>query len=292
MTYTRDELKSQVEARRKKLSPEQQKLLTARLEGSFSQSTTKQMHLRLEEALNKIRKQYHTSDLIRIEHSLDIFRGGSKPIDADPRQLVNTLYFPGISAKPWHDTQDFPWIPPMEAAYETIKDELMNLLDQKTTFNPYQHPYTKELGWQGWNTYSFYRANKWDTEHCKTCPETIKAIQNTPHGLRECMFTQLTPGTHIKPHSGGCNAVLTVHLGLVIPPGCEIRVEDEIRGWEAGKCLIFDDSYMHEVWHRGTETRFVLLWDIWHPDLSTIEINVLNLIYPIIDQYLESVAKV
>jgi aspartyl/asparaginyl beta-hydroxylase (cupin superfamily) len=292
MTLTRDELKNRVEARRQKLSPEQQKLLAERLEGKFSQSTTNQMQMELDAALKKIRQQYHASDLARVEQSLEIFRGANKPADADPRQIVNTLYFPGLSAKPWHATQDFVWIPQIEAAYETIKGELLRLLDQNATFNPYQHPYTKELGWKGWNTYSFYRANKWDIEHCNTCPETIKAIKQTPYGLRECMFTQLTPGSHIKPHSGGSNAVLTVHLGLIIPSGCEIRVEDEIRGWEAGKCLIFDDSYMHEVWHRGSETRMVLLWDIWHPDLSAIEIDVLNLIYPIIDKYLENVAKI
>ena len=292
MTQNREELKNRVAARRQKLSPEQQKLLAERLEGRFSQVTSTQMQSHLDEALKDIRKRYSANDLIRVEESIDIFKGGSKPADADPRQIANTLYFPGISAKPWHDTKDFPWVSQMEAAYETILKDLLDLVGNDVTFNPYQHPYTKELGWKGWNTYSFYRAHKWDHEHCATCPETIRAVKQTPHGLRECMFTQLIPGSHIEPHSGGSNAVLTAHLGLIIPSGCEIRVEDEIRHWEAGKCLIFDDSYMHEVWHRGTETRMVLLWDIWHPDLTAIEIDVLNSIYPIIDEYLENVAKV
>jgi aspartate beta-hydroxylase len=40
---------------------------------------------------------------------------------------------------------------------------------------------------------------------------------------------------------------LRCHLGLVVPPGVRIRVGDEVREWTAGECLIFDDSFEHEV---------------------------------------------
>lgn len=33
--------------------------------------------------------------------------------------------------------------------------------------------------------------------------------------------------------------------------------------------MVFDDSFEHEVWHNGTETRLVLIVDVWHPDLTT-----------------------
>lgn len=31
---------------------------------------------------------------------------------------------------------------------------------------------------------------------------------------------------------------------------------------------MLDDSYVHEVWHNGTEQRIVLIVDIWHPELT------------------------
>lgn len=34
-----------------------------------------------------------------------------------------------------------------------------------------------------------------------------------------------------------------------------------------GKCLVFDDSYEHEVWNRTEGERVLLLFDLWHPDL-------------------------
>jgi len=31
---------------------------------------------------------------------------------------------------------------------------------------------------------------------------------------------------------------------------------------------VFDDSFEHEVWHRGASRRVVLLLNIWHPDIT------------------------
>ena len=47
-----------------------------------------------------------------------------------------------------------------------------------------------------------------------------------------------------------------------------MRVGEEVRGWAAGKCLIFDDSFEHEVWHDGDAERIVLICDLWHPQLD------------------------
>ena len=78
-----------------------------------------------------------------------------------------------------------------------------------------------------------------------------------------------------------------------MPPGVRIRVGDEIREWRAGECLVFDDSFEHEVcmgphpavaphrpmltwmdatlrgqvWHDGTADRVVLICDAWHPEV-------------------------
>jgi aspartate beta-hydroxylase len=35
--------------------------------------------------------------------------------------------------------------------------------------------------------------------------------------------------------------------------------------------LVFDDSFEHEVWNESTERRLVLLFDIFHPDLTDVE---------------------
>ena len=43
---------------------------------------------------------------------------------------------------------------------------------------------------------------------------------------------------------------------------------EEETEWQAGKMLIFDDTYEHEAANRSKEEeRVVLIVDIWHPDL-------------------------
>ena len=51
-----------------------------------------------------------------------------------------------------------------------------------------------------------------------------------------------------------------------------MRVGSETRSWEEGKCLVFDDSFEHEVWNAGQGTRIVLVLDVWHPDLTGAEV--------------------
>lgn len=61
---------------------------------------------------------------------------------------------------------------------------------------------------------------------------------------------------------------LTCHLELVVPEGANITCGGETRRWQEGKCLVFDDSFEHEVEHNGKEPRVVLLVNFWHPGLD------------------------
>eukprot|EP01050_Picozoa_sp_SAG11_P002368 SAG11_NODE_119_length_15911_cov_7.077599_2_plen_202_part_00 len=114
----------------------------------------------------------------------------------------------------------------------------------------------------------------------RSCPittsvlQSIKAVQHiAAAGLGEALFSAISPGTHLKPHCGGTNARLTCHLPLLVPAAakCTIRVGSESRSWEEGKCIVFDDSFEHEVSYAengdSTEDRIVLLLRFWHPDV-------------------------
>jgi len=57
-----------------------------------------------------------------------------------------------------------------------------------------------------------------------------------------------------------------------------MRVGDELRHLEEGKCIIFDDSYNHEAWHDGEVTRINLILDFWHPNLSDAEVKFFSMI--------------
>ena len=53
------------------------------------------------------------------------------------------------------------------------------------------------------------------------------------------------------------NAKLRVHIGLRVPQDSSggrlvsgMRVGTEMRQWEEGRAIVFDDSFEHEVWWR------------------------------------------
>ena len=83
----------------------------------------------------------------------------------------------------------------------------------------------------------------------------------------------MLPGTHVRPHVAASNVRIRNHLGLVIPKDVEIRVGDEMRTWEEGKVLSFDDSFEHEVWHNGTEDRYVLYMSSWKKEFGAMTPN-------------------
>ena len=83
------------------------------------------------------------------------------------------------------------------------------------------------------------------------CPQTLQILRDIPRIYRHSMFSAITPGTHIIPHTGPTNKKLRVHLGIMGCDGASIRVGEETRCWQDGKVIIFDDSFEHEVRHEG-----------------------------------------
>ena len=59
-----------------------------------------------------------------------------------------------------------------------------------------------------------------------------------------------------------------------MPEESFLKVAGDPRPWEAGKMVIFDDSYLHEAANLSkNKERVILLFDIWHPDLVMSEIE-------------------
>ena len=92
-----------------------------------------------------------------------------------------------------------------------------------------------------------------------------------PGASPNAMFSLLAPHTAIPPHVGINNARLVCHLPLIVPEGCWFRVGAETRHWQRGEAFVFDDTIEHEALNPTDKLRVVLIIDVWHPDLSSIE---------------------
>lgn len=203
--------------------------------------------------------------------------GDPKRRSGHPMQRPVSLYFPGLVAKPWHDDVARDVVERVEAAHPVIEAELRSLLEgQGRSFRHYREG-SERFTADGatWAAY-YLRLRGEMTEEAETCPKTAELVRSIPRAGDMAMFSALNPGAHIPAHTGPWNTRLTMHLGVLVPDGCRFRVATETRAWEQGKCLLFDDSFEHEAWNDGDTTRFVLLLDIWHPQLTDVEIQFLQ----------------
>jgi aspartate beta-hydroxylase len=203
------------------------------------------------------------SGLERIDRCIRTRLGSEAPQYVHPLQKPE-FYIPGLRARPWHDVAEFGWVARLERAHAAIAGEFAEL----------QRAGALEARPEGrggrWATCHLFFLGVKSSELCARCPETTRLVESIPGATSAGLvyFATLAPGTHLEPHCGPTNARLRCHLGLRVPEGCALRVGDEVRGWEEGRCVVFDDSFEHEVWHRGTEVRSVLVLDVWHPDLT------------------------
>ena len=113
-------------------------------------------------------------------------------------------------------------------------------------------------------------------EFASRCPRTMEAVKKLDFPKLSLVsptlcFSILEPNSRITPHSGITNARMIAHLPLIVPENCALRVGGEVREWETGKLMAFDDMTVHEAWNDSDRLRVVLIADLWRPELSQAE---------------------
>lgn len=163
----------------------------------------------------------------------------------------------------------FPWTQTLRDNWEAIRDEAVavalhgNAAPSLVTISP-DHKGIAEV--DSWKSFFLHGYGFAIPENIARCPNTAKAIAGIP-GLNSAFFSILAPGTHIPDHRGVTKALITCHLGLIVPKDGDVRmrVDDQIVRWGEGEMLVFDDTYRHEVWNDSKATRVVLLIHIERP---------------------------
>jgi aspartyl/asparaginyl beta-hydroxylase (cupin superfamily) len=213
----------------------------------------------------------------RFQQSIDML-AGRKQIYA---QAPTAYYFPELPQIQFFDRDAFDWVPGIEAATGDIREELKAWLEAGAEgFRPYiqsdsSRPRLDDnalLDSADWSALFLCENGKLFDDVLGRFPNSWSAVQAAPlNSAPTIMFSLLRAGARIAPHTGMHNTRLTCHLPLIVPPGCGFRVGNEVRQWEEGRLLIFDDTIEHEAWNESGEDRVVLIFDIWRPELSEQE---------------------
>jgi beta-hydroxylase len=156
------------------------------------------------------------------------------------------------------DTGHFGFTRVLEENWRVIYDEFLGI---KTDLIDWFEKDLYGAGWQVYGLFDFPRGQPL-AEGIQRCPLTASLIQRHMPSHGAAGFSVMQPGTRIKPHTGYDGAFLRCHLGLRIPSGdCALQVKEEVRRWEDGKVMIFDDRAQHAAWNLTGQVRVILLID-------------------------------
>lgn len=193
-----------------------------------------------------------------------------------------SFWRPGVEAKPFWKLEELaPAFRALEEAAPQILAELDAVRESGQWLPYFGVRGERDLPMKGavdslWNGFFFYHPFKgrFAANH-ERCPVTSRVLEALPGLCRRelVLFSALVPGSVVPPHQGPFNGRLRVHLALTGAKGCYLRVGTQIRQWQDGRVLVFDDSFEHQVCHDGPDTRVVLMMNVLQPGLEVDAID-------------------
>jgi len=175
-----------------------------------------------------------------------------------------------VGDRTFWEVEEFPWARTVEAEWHLIRTELEAVLQDHDALPNFQEISTDQVALTNddqWKAFFIYGFGFKAEANAERCPETTRIVEAIP-GMKTAFFSILSPHKHIPAHRGPYKGVMRYHLGLRIPDpreGCRIRVGEDIRHWDDGQSLIFDDTYDHEAWNDTDGVRVVLFVDFVRP---------------------------
>jgi aspartate beta-hydroxylase len=234
---------------------------------------------------------------LRFDRCLDRVLGRRRIYTPEPTFML----FPYLRNYEFFEREHFPWLEAVEAATASIRDELTAVLsDDQPGLEPYiafddglPLRQWKELNHsRRWSAYFLWNQGRVEESHLARCPRTAAVLASVPQvdipgRGPTAFFSILEPHTKIPPHTGVTNTRVTVHLPLIVPPGCGFRVGGETREWKVGTGWVFDDTIEHEAWNDSDAPRAILIFDVWNPELTPLERDLVRETTIALSQYHE-----
>lgn len=165
----------------------------------------------------------------------------------------------------------FPWTDYLKAQTPIIRAEAERLLRDRMSVPSVREispDHAKIAVDDKWRSFFLWGYGVKIEDNCAKCPETARILENIP-GLLTAFYSVMLAGAHVPRHTGPTKAIVTAHLGLMIPRDrekCHMAVGDgHDIVWKEGEIAIFDDMFPHEVWNDTNEDRIILLLHIKRP---------------------------
>lgn len=176
-----------------------------------------------------------------------------------------------VGNTPTYNTDFFPWLKPILSQVPAITQEAEVILQHTAAIPPFRDfaPGHERIAPSAndWRSFFFYGYGYPVQENLDRCPVVAELLKDVP-GLVSAIYSVVGPGAHIRRHRGVSKAVMTAHIGLIVPKqaqACRMDVDGNTVVWQVGEATVFDDTYPHEVWNETDEVRVLLLIQFRRP---------------------------
>lgn len=260
----------------------------ARMQAKAAQGFEQSLHDGL------VRRGFDATDpaLERFSSSLELMTGRRQLYYQQPKFYL----FPGLPQIEFQPRATVDWLAAIETATSDIRKELDGILAEPELFAPYiedrtNRPQNNQAGMLGnaeWSAVFLYKDGLEVPEIAARCPVTMQVLAKAPlcripGRSPSILFSKLAAGAVIPPHHGLINTRLICHLPLVAPAGSKFRVGSSVREWREGQAWAFDDTIEHEARNDSGKDRTILIFDVWKPEITNREQDMIRALFATID---------
>ena len=198
--------------------------------------------------------------------------------------LVRAVYDKRIDAPPILDVAaDFPNAAKFSAAWRDIRDEAIAVrLETSPRFHDIMPEQTDISAHDGrdWRMFILKAYGVGVAENLARMPRLARLLGACPE-VKSAAVSFLAPHKHIPRHRGPFRGIMRFHLGLRMPkeatgrPATVMTIDGREHRIGDGECLLWDDTYPHEVANHADEPRVALLLDVWRPHMP-LDMEILS----------------
>jgi len=198
--------------------------------------------------------------------------------------LVRRIYEKRIDAPAILDAgTHFPNATKFTAAWRTIRDEALSVqLGKVPRFHDIM-PEQAEISANDGLDWRMFVLKAYDLpvpENLARMPVLGRLLAECPE-VKSAAISFLAPRKHIPRHRGPFRGIMRFHLGLVIPkqadgrPATVMMINHQEKRIADGECMLWDDTFPHEVMNNTDQARVALLLDVWRPRMP-LDMEILS----------------
>jgi aspartate beta-hydroxylase len=201
--------------------------------------------------------------------------------------VLRSIYQARISSPPIFDPPQahFPGSLRFTDAWTAIRAEALAIAGQLETVPKFQElmPEQTAISANDGRDWRMFVLKAYGIEvlpNLAACPVLAGLIRQAP-AVTSAALSFLAPHKHIPPHYGPFKGILRFHLMLRMPldadgkPTAVLKVDGAEYLLADGDCLLWDDTYQHEVCNQSDSVRIALLLDVWRPAMP-LDMQVLS----------------